>query len=138
MSHIFRFLIVFLVWVISCYQVLIYKTLFQYANKLHLHTCFGFSKTMYPDLTLTLTIRLPEKYTSGNLRYFQYCCTTHPIPLYVSPARLLREKKKNDFKIGTTRAPTNHRSSTTESISECLNSQKKLLILCKDKHKIRL
>lgn len=72
----------------------------------------GSKRYTYPDMTLTLTVHLPEKYTSGSLRYFQYCCTTHIQYLSMFLNNHSRKKNKRKYfrkmaKSGTTHAPTN-------------------------------
>ena len=89
---------------------------------------------------ITSTVHLPEKYTSGNLRYFQYCCITHPIPPHVSPKQSFQKKKKKEKEKKIIKKikgqiwdnTCTHKSNTfnkhkTKSISECLNSQMKVL-----------
>lgn len=84
-------------WVNSCQQVLIYKTsISSICRQTSRSRRFWIIQNNVPWFDLTLTVHLPEKYTSGNLRYFQYCCITHLIPLHVSLKHSLKKKRLNN------------------------------------------
>lgn len=74
--------------------------------KLHYHYMLWIIQNNIPWLDVTLTVHLPKKYTSGNLRYFQHCRTTHPIPLKVSTLNTCFKKKSEGTRSNTTNATT--------------------------------